>query len=213
MSRYNYNKFVYKKQYNEVTGDECEDNNSAYPLQPTTFNENLPKTTTYDHYIKISSGARDTTAYPLHYNYRINFETPFKNIKSIEMVSCVIPSTDISTEPLIIFDIEELNYVQYPTQNRGVKRIFASFPISEPNFPGHSFVNLKADTSKLVYKTPLASLSSLTIKLYDVDYNFLTFGSANGSTLKSLQHSFLLKITVVESNNAALKQRTMIQNQ
>lgn len=89
----------------------------------------------------------------------------------------------------------------------GYKKIFSSFPISEPNTNNHTFINLKAQGPKLTFKTPLASLSTLTVKLYNIDYQPLTFGSAGGSTSKSLQHSFLLKFNVVETSTKPLQYR------
>lgn len=158
---------------------------------------NLPQYDIHEHYVKISSAARDTTKYPLHYNYRIDFQTPFRNVLKVEIVSCVIPDASVSTEPVVVFDIQELNFMSFIC-SAGYKTIFSAFPISEPNAQNHSFINLKAQGPVLRYKTPLASLSSLTIKLYDVDYQPLTFGAPGGSTSKSLQHAFILKITVQE---------------
>lgn len=218
MSRYNYNKFVYEDKHLPVE-ENCEKEYHEYMKTPKAP-ENLSikkepnvKYTTYENYIKISSGARDTTSYPLHYDYRILFENPFRNIKSIEMVSCVIPNSNISTEPLVIFDITELNYIKFHTPNNGVKKVFATFPISEPSQPGHSFINLKPEGPVLDFKTPLASLSSISVKLYNVDYEPLDFGSTAGSTSKTLQHSFLLKITVVESSKNPVQNRVVLRDQ
>lgn len=210
MSRYNYNKPVYRSNKNTPTDSFDESMYSPTKFKEAEYlslvKEPAPEYMTHDHYVKIYSGARDTTAYPLHYDYRVSFDVPFRNIKSIQMVSCVIPDAGVSTEPVVLFDINELNYIQFSTQN-GYKKVFATFPISEPNTTGHSFINLKAASPVLNFKTPLATLSSMTIKLYNVDYQPLTFGAPAGSTSKALQHSFLIKITVLESSLNPIKER------
>lgn len=179
--------------------------------EPENFSTNYEPNVNYnthEHYVAISSGSRDTVKYPLHYNYRVDFQIPFRNVKHVEIVSCVIPDADILNEPVVIFDIEELNFMSFLCSN-GYKRIFAAFPVSEPNAQNHTFINLKAQGPRVTYRTPIATLSSLTVKLFDVDYQHLTFGSPGGSTSKSLQHSFLLKITVVESSLNALEFRKL----
>lgn len=154
--------------------------------------------TTHEHYIKVCSSGRNSTAYPLHYDYKINLPNKVKNIVSAQIVSCVIPDVDILDEPIVVFDIEELNYIDFLFDG-GYKKIFTSFPISEPNANNHTFINLKAASPILNFKTPLASISTLTVKLYDINYQPLTFGSPGGSTAKALQHSFLLKFVVAET--------------
>lgn len=171
---------------------------------------NLPEVEydTHEHYVKISSGGRDTAKYPLHYDYRIDFQTPFRNVLKVEMVSCVIPDESVTTEPIIVFDIQELNFMSFIC-SAGYKTIFSAFPISEPNAQNHSFINLKAQGPVSRYKIPLATLSSLSIKLYNIDYQPLTFGAPAGSTAKSLQHAFILKITVQESSLKQINSRNL----
>lgn len=162
----------------------------------------------HDHYVKISSAGRNITKYPLHYDYRIDFQTPFRNVIKVEMISCVIPDANVTSEPIIVFDIKELNFMNF-ISSAGYKTIFSAFPISEPNAQNHTFINLKAQGPVLIYKIPLASLSSLTIKLYDIDYQPLTFGEPAGSTAKLLQHAFILKVSVQEISLDPIQSRNV----
>lgn len=162
----------------------------------------------HDHYVTISSGGRDTSKYPLHFDYKVDFQIPFRNIRSVEIVSCVIPDESVTTEPVVIFNIDELNFMSFISSS-GYKNIFAAFPISEPNAQNHSFINLKAQGPTIKYRTPLASLSSATVKLYNVDYQPLTFGVPAGSISKALQHTFVLKVSVEESSTKPIEFRKL----
>lgn len=174
----------------------------------------------YEHYINISSNNRDSSNYPLHYDYRINFDFPYKNIKSIELVSVILPNQtatssggNILNEPYFIIDVDEINYIEFPNNN-GSKALkgFGIIPLKAPTQTSGGFINPELGciyhTSK-IYKTPLASLNSLTIKIRDINGNLYDFGQANGSTSKEYQNSFVFKITTEEVSRKNLNHRNV----
>lgn len=174
----------------------------------------------YEYYINISSNNRDSTNYPLHYDYRINFDFPYKNIKSIELISVILPNQtatssggNILNEPYFIIDIDELNYIEFPnnTSSKALKG-FGIIPLKGPTQTVGGFINPELgciyNTSK-IYKTPLASLNYLTIKIRDINGDLYDFGQTNGSTLKQYQNSFVFKITTEEVSRKILNHRNV----
>lgn len=216
MSRYNFDKFRYNKSSSKIPenneeekfNDDCYSSPQLSPALDLSLQKE-PKInyTLHDNYVFISSQSRDTTAYPLHYDYRIKFVNVFKNVRSIEMVSAIIPnSSGILDEPVVVFDINEINHIDFSTPT-GYKKAFSILPISEPNKATDGFINLKPAQPVLTYKLPISSLSAISVKLLDITGSPLTFGPANGSTAKALQHSFLLKIVTEDRSRAPLKYR------
>ena len=63
---------ILKKEYNYQNGRQL-----SVLSEPQVYYDE------YEHYINISSTNRDSVNYPLHYNYRINFDSPLKNVKKI----------------------------------------------------------------------------------------------------------------------------------
>lgn len=212
----NYLSYVSRDSTNSIQGYSCE----SYPKPGSILPENLsvkqePKVTYIreQKYIFISSSHRNTTSYPKHYDYRIKFERSYKNVKSVELISVTIPnSTNILDEPVIIFDINELNYIDFPSQS-GNKKVFAAVPINSPNKTTGGFITLSNTNSLnkecLVFPQPIGSLDSITVKLLGMEGTVLDFGSPNGSTAKADQHSFILKITTEEKSRAPLQNRNV----
>lgn len=176
--------------------------NESSNFQDSSNNVNL-----YEHYVCVNSGNRNSTNYPLHYNYRINFNEVYKNVKKIELIKSVIPnqgatvsSGDILNEPFLLIDIEEINYIQVPSSGKTLEG-FAVIPLAIPNKSTGGFINLDLGTSyqtSKVYKEPIASLTSITIKIKDLNGDLYDFGQPSGSTAKQFQNTFVFKITTQE---------------
>lgn len=171
------------------------------------------KETTYqtqENYLVINSGYRNTNSWPLHYNYRVDFDKVYKNVRSVEMISAVIPNTaNILNEQYIIFDIDELNFLEF---NGSSHMGFAIVPLKSANMSSGGFINPELNCtlrSKLTFREPKASLSSLTIRTLDTYGNLYNFGQPNGSTDPSVQHSFTLKIITEEVNRNKLNYRNV----
>lgn len=177
-------------------------------------NEKNIKYTENINFISISSNNRNSTNYPLHYDYRINFDTPYKNVKSIEMISAIIPNqsaTDILNEPYLVVDIDELNCIEFP--NVSIKsRGFAILPLKAATKGTGGFINPELGCifrTANILKNPIANLSHMTIKIRDMDGNLYDFGQSNGSTAKAYQNAFVFKITTEETDTSSLQRRNV----
>lgn len=174
----------------------------------------------YDYYVSVSSSNRDNTNYPLHYDYRINFDTPFKNIKKIELISAILPNQgattsggDILNESHLIIDIDEINYIEFPN-NIGSQALkgFAILPLKPPTKSSGGFINPELGCiyhKSKIYKTPLASLDHFTIKIRDYTGDLYDFGQSSGSMSKEHQNHLVFKITSEEAVRTPLKHRNV----
>jgi hypothetical protein len=193
---------------------------SAANTQYSLVQEPVQKYKLYSHYISISSSNRDSTNYPLHYDYRINFDQPFKNIKEIELISAIFPNqaaassgSDILNESHFVLDIDSLNYIEFPN-NVGSQALkgFSILPLKPPTKNSGGFIIPELGCiyhKSRVFKTPLASLDHLNIKIRDSDGNLYDFGHPNGTTTKSHQNHFVFKITVEEVDRTILNNRNV----
>lgn len=188
--------------------------------QLSLVQEPVQKYKLYSHYISISSSNRDSTNYPLHYDYRINFDQPFKNIREIELISAILPNqpaassgADILNESHFVLDIDELNYIEFPN-NVGSQALkgFAILPLKAATKNTGGFINPELGCiyhQSKVFKTPLASLDHLTIKIRDNNGNLYDFGQPNGVTSKTHQNHFVFKITVEEVDRTVFNTRNV----
>lgn len=188
--------------------------------QLSLVQEPVQKYKLYSHYLSISSSNRDSTNYPLHYNYRINFDQPFKNVKQIELISAILPNqhsassgSDILNESHFILDIDELNYIEFPN-NAGSQALkgFAILPLKPSTKNSGGFINPELGCiyhQSKVFKTPLANLNHLSIKIRDNAGNLYDFGHPNGNTDKTHQNHFVFKITVEEVDRNVLNNRNV----
>jgi len=174
----------------------------------------------FEEYISISSSNRDSVNYPRHYDYRINFDTPFKNVKKVELISAIFPnqgatssSGDILNESHIILDIDNLNYIEFPN-NTGSKPLkgFSILPIKTSTKSSGGFVIPELGCiyhKSKVFKTPLASLSFFNIKIRNSVGELYDFGEPSGSTAKEFQNHFVFKITIEDVSREMLHQRNI----
>lgn len=158
------------------------------------------KSILYAHNLHISSADRDTTNYPLHYNYRIHFEE-IKNVKKVELISAIFPNQpasssggDILNEPYLTLDIQELNCIEFGEV--ASNKSFSILPLKTPNKSSGGFINTETccmDKTSKVFKTS-RNLSVLTIQIKDMSGNLYDFGQPTGSTAKAYQNAFTFKI-------------------
>ena len=151
--------FTMKKNYEEAFG---QDNSTMFSV----INEPNVRYTLFENYISISSSNRDIMNYPLHYDYSISFDQPYKNIKSVELISAILPNTPgVLDEPFLAIDIEELNYVEFPNNEGSANlKAFSILPLKTPVKNIGGFINPELGCvyhKKKVFKTPLASLYNL----------------------------------------------------
>ena len=165
------------------------------------------------HYVNVNSNSRDSTKYPLHYDYRINLNSDYKNVTKVSLVSVVFPnSTDILDEPYLTIDLGELNFIDFEsatTRHRG----FCMLPLKASTKLAGGFINPELNVAchcSLELKTPIAKLSNLTVKIRDSDGTIYNFGNSAGSTAKADQHSFMLKITCREVSRQQLNHRNIM---
>lgn len=174
----------------------------------------------YEYYISISSNNRDSSNYPLHYDYRVNLDQPYKNIKKIELISAILPNqpaassgVNILNESHLIIDIENLNYIEFPN-NVGSASLkgFAILPLKPPTQSTGGFINPELGCiyhKSRVFKTPLANLDHFAIKIRDNSGELYDFGEPTGSTDKSYQNHLVFKVTVEEASRELLNQRNV----
>jgi hypothetical protein len=202
----------------EINGDNnprgfypVENNIWGKPLQEEP-KMNIPEKYVYtDHYLTINSGSR-TDNYPRHYDYRINLNKEYKNVVKASLVAAVLPNnTGILDEPYLSLSIDELNFIDTESSG-GYHTIFAIMPIKTPVKTTGGFIIPEMTSScntELVFKTGLARLSTLTVKIKDNTGALYTFGNGAGSTLKELQHTFTLKLTTRDSDRMVLQNNSV----
>lgn len=183
---------------------------------PNTFNaksflEQRDETYTYtDNYVVISSNDREASRYPLHFSYNVDLVSTFKNVVSVGVISATLPNTTgVLNEPYLILSINELDFLDFGSLSNNNKG-FAMLPLKGPSQTSGGFIVPDFTAcchSQALFKTPLARLSRLTIKIKDYASVLYNFGKPAGSTLKADQHSFMLKITTRELSRESLGNR------
>jgi hypothetical protein len=183
---------------------------------PNTFNaksflEQRDETYVYtDNFVVISSNDREASRYPLHFSYNVDLVSTYKNVVSVSVLSATLPNTTgVFNEPYLILSINELDHIDFGTLSNNNKG-FAMLPLKGPSQTTGGFIvpDLAACcNSQALFKTPLARLSRLTIKIKDYSSVLFSFGKPSGSVLKADQHSFMLKITTRELSREALGNR------
>jgi hypothetical protein len=180
-------------------------------VQLSVLQEPSIKYELFDHYLAVNSGSRDEV-YKLHYDYRLSLEKPYKNVRSVEMVSAILPNQPdtIDQQPFLSIDIDELNHIDF-SSTKIAHKAFAILPLKVPGKTGGFIVpDLGAIYhTALTFRTPLAILGSLTIKIRDIYGQFFTFGRPEGTLEKEFQNSFVFKITVEDVSRTPLNQRNV----
>ena len=213
MNRINYNKLSYDIPMGKMEGnyENCYAESSSVLRKDIPFTgEEEIKYVRHESYAFVSSSHRNATSYPLHYDYKIKFTNPYKNVKCIEMLSATIPNTaTILDEPVVVFDINEINHIDFKVDDTSSK-IFTALPLGAPSKTTNGFITINNSArTRLVFKNPISTLSTLSIRILDVDGAVIDFGAPAGSTAKALQHSFVLKITTEEKTRETISYRNV----
>lgn len=166
-----------------------------------------------ENFIHVSSVDRDLTAYPQPQEYRINLDNELKNIHSIELVNAVIPdANNVILEPYLILQIDELPNINISQSYDAPKDAFTVMYFEDA--PGNFLTLKSANCDKIVktYKTPVASLDRITLRILDYTGAPFSFGVdavAPGPVTKALQNSFIFKVITVEKKRASLNVRSV----
>jgi hypothetical protein len=214
-----YNRYS-KTQFSEYNNKEYNQNDytnvysNATNAQRSLQNENEITYEEYVHYITISSRDRNRSVYSNVNSYNIILPQEFRNIYSVELVQAIIPAKNNSeAEPYLLLDIDELSDVMISND----KHVSNSFAILQPTVPttvgGFMQIDKRIHENTVkIYKTPKASLSKLTVSIRDCLGNLFNFGTDTvppNAVDKSLQNTFVFKITTLEKRRSELNQRNV----
>jgi hypothetical protein len=161
----------------------------------------------------ISSNDRNTTNYPSPNHYRITFDTPYRNVKRVELIGAVIPDQasagSVLSQPVLNITVDELNHVD--NSNGNINKAFAVLPLKAPSGSGKFLVPELSAAFNMPreYPVPLASLGSLTISIVDITGTLFNFGSDTAPPTLSLQNVFVFRITTEEKNRDVLQYRNV----
>jgi hypothetical protein len=169
---------------------------------------------TYERFLTIRSEDRDLSNYPQPQHYRINIEHEFRNIHSIELITAIIPDQqNVTREPYLLLDIPELRDEPMECINASVSNSFAFLQMAPAISSGY-FISIDKRTYENVikyYKTPKASLNSITINILNHSGTPFSFGNDTAGTPpnKAFQNIFVFKIVIKEKSHKQLNYRTV----
>lgn len=215
----NYNRYI-KTDYTEYNAKQFDQNNFK-----TAYDENYNKSYSVsqepdilyeqvEHYISISSRDRNRTNNPNVNSYTINFPVEFRNIASIELIQAIIPAqNNVDQEPYLLLTIDELPDVMI-SNDKNIAKSFAILQLSAP-VTANGFIQIDKrihENTVLTFKTPKANLSKMTVSIRDCLGDLFNFGSDASlptAPSKSLQNTFIFKVTTLEKRRAQLSHRNV----
>lgn len=186
-----------------------------FPLQPAPPPPPVAiKDVEVKHCVVVSSNDRDTTQFPNPQYYRVNFDVPYRNVRRVELISAVIPnqanSGSVLDQPILNVLVDELNHLDNTSTN--INKAFAVLPLkgASQNTGGFIVPELGAVFNMpREYRTPLASLSRLTISITDLNGTLFNFGTDSAPPTLSLQNVLVFRITTLEKSQDVLQQQTV----
>jgi len=215
----NYNRYV-KTNYSEYNVKQFDQNNFQ-----NAYDENYNKSYSVsqepdivykhvEHYISISSRDRNRTNYPNVNSYTVNLPMEFRNISSIELIQAIIPAqNDVDQEPYLLLTIDELPDVMI-SNDKNIANSFAILQLSAPITVG-GFIQIDKrihENTVLTFKTPKANLAKMTVSIRDCLGDLFNFGSdasLPNAPSKSLQNTFIFKVTTLEKRRDQLSHRNV----
>lgn len=165
-----------------------------------------------DYFITIDSRDRDRQAWPTSSQFEVKLEPPdnfsgatlsrnFKNIKSIELVSAIIPNqNNVLNEMYLYLTIPEIDGNFVSTNLEGQKAFAKLIPRNTFGNFIHCFVD-EVDRPRKVFKANGVRLDKLTINVKRWNGDLFTFGSDTNPPShpnNSLQVALTLKVTIAE---------------
>jgi hypothetical protein len=167
----------------------------------------------FEHNIVVASKDRDQAIYPDPQYYRIDLPQVYKNVKSIELTSVIVPSLaatgNILHQPCLYIQIDEINHLVFSDKN--IDKAFAVIPLKAPNSTdGFIIPELGCIyNTPNVFKTPLASLANLTIRITDYNGSLFNFGTDTIPPNSRLQNVLVFKIKTLEKKRDILNHRNV----
>ena len=207
----NYNKVNYTQKDLSLARDNVFSMDKNYPetfSRDSVLDDNPLKYEKTVYYLNVNSNDRDTTNYPLQYDFKLELNKVYKNVTAVELISVIFPNiTGITSEPYLVLDINELNTVDFTNKNN-THQGFGVCPLKNPNQTSNGFVLTEiscAFHTQSVFKKP-KQLSRLSIKIRDMYGEIYRFGFSEGvgSVLKADQISFVIKITTQDIDMSVL---------
>lgn len=149
------------------------------------------------YYITISSNSRDTVAYPSVSSYSTKLNQPLKNVKSIELIKCILPDKNqVTRQPFLVLSIDEIQDVSV-SNDKLYQDSLHIISLSQPTLDNY-FININTADNRIVktYQTPLSYLSKLTINILTHDNVLFDFGG----TSNDYQNLFVFKVVCIEKD-------------
>lgn len=218
------------KKSNEISKDELKDINQQYNLTSESFplkereqsmKMMMPETIDKEFTIVIDSKDRDTTLDTKPNEYAIHFSPSeeksagyisigFLNVKSIELVSCVIKDTSIystasnfnTNYPYLLLEIDELGSM-FEGTNIELNKSFAmleNYTLLN-GYYYYDIIHSNANKPLVKHFNPNKSISKMTIKFKTPDGTTFNFGDESDSLITTV-NKLTFKIIVSQKNLA-----------
>lgn len=163
------------------------------------------------HYLVISSKDRNLEVYPSVSNYKIELPETYYDIKSIDLIQSIIPDKNsVTLEPYLLLKIDEIDDVMNAS-NTNIAKSFAMLQMTSPVVSG-GFINIDKKIHEQVlkiYKTPKASLSTMTISIRDCDGNIFSFGTGGNTLEKNCQNTLVFRIVTIDKDRSKLNTKIL----
>lgn len=156
------------------------------PQNTTVYEEDIS-------YLCINSSDRDTSKYPKVNDYKINLNKTFKNIVSIEIISGSFANKNsILDNPYILVQVDGIE--NFTFSNNNASKGFATLYLKNTT-GAHVLPDIGCTDGYIKqFKTPVASLSSIAVKLLSPDGTLFDFGESDGDTSIEFQNSLVFRI-------------------
>lgn len=175
--------------------------------------------------LSVDSADRDRDIYPASSYFEVHVGTvadtfdgahitePFKDIKSIELVSAVIPDVNsIGSEPYMLVDIEEFHDQNaYFATNKATTQAIAKLYFNVPSNGGfYRYKTMDSNERHIInFYPPLASFHKMRIRLLDRDGAVFDLGTDTTPPTpvnKALQVSYTFRVTCLVPDNSSFGQ-------
>jgi len=202
VSEYNNGRFN-NKDYEQSMSQDFNKQLSLTQEPNITYIENIE-------YFTVSSRDRDVIAYPKSSSFTVDLRKEYKNIRSVELIQCIIPDkNNVQSEPYLLLKIDQLQGA-IESIDGNISDSFAILQLTRPVVSGR-FITVDKSTFEhihLFYKTPKASLSKMSINLYNYDGINFDFGG-DGVIDIEYQIIYIFKIVTLDTDRKSINQRNL----